>query len=623
VDTTLSDPLVGRVIDGRYRVESLLARGGMATVYQALDTRLDRSVALKVMHSSLVGDPDFVSRFIREAKSAARLSHPNVVAVYDQGTDAGHVFLTMEHVEGRTLRDVLRSRLRLRPGDALDVLKPVLAALGAAHRAGIVHRDVKPENVLIATDGRVKVADFGLARAATTTSHHTSGVLIGTVAYLAPEQVERGIADARSDVYAAGVMLYELLTGRPPFVGESAIAVAYQHVHADVPPPSRGAPGIPPEIDALVAQATARDPDLRPADASRFLAEVARVAPSGGAQGVPITPVDPQPVAFSSTMVVGLPPNLPERPEPIAPTEPPAPGQRRDRRRRSRRGPLALALVLLLTAGVAGVAWWYGSGPGTWARAPGLIKMSKADATRKATDLGFQVAFGPAAFSENIARDHVVTTNPGGGTRIEKGGLITVTLSKGPERYAVPSLRNRGQGAAERLLGGSKLVLGKRAEAYDSKIRKGRVIASEPKAATKVKRGTPVNILVSKGDLPNVTGQEVERARQELQDAGLKVAVTEEFSAEVPPRQVVSQNPDGGTVRVGSTVKLVVSKGPELVFVPRVIGFPVEQAEQILRDAGLKPSAQRLPFGPGNVVAQQPEGGTQRPRGSTVRLAVL
>jgi len=614
VDTTLSDPLVGRVLDGRYRVESLLARGGMATVYQALDTRLDRAVALKVMHSSLVGDPDFVSRFIREAKSAARLSHPNVVAVYDQGTDAGHVFLTMEHVDGRTVRDVLRSRVRLRPDEALDVLEPVLAALGAAHRAGIVHRDVKPENVLIANDGRVKVADFGLARAATTTSHHTSGMLIGTVAYLAPEQVERGIADARSDVYAAGIMLYELLTGRAPFVGESAIAVAYQHVHADVPPPSQAASGIPPEIDALVARATARDPDRRPSDASRFLAELTRVAPSDRRPGVPITPVDSQPAAFSSTMIVG---------PPLTSPGPPAPARRRDRRKRPSRGLLALALVLLLTAGVAGVAWWFGSGPGTWARAPGLVKMSKAAAVQKATGLGFQVAFASAAFSENIVRDHVVTTDPAGGARIEKGGLITVTLSKGPERYAVPSLRNRGPGAAERLLAGSNLVLGKRVEAYDSKIGPGRVVGSAPKAGTKVKRSTPIDIVVSKGDLPDVTGQEVDRARQTLREAGLRVEVKEEFDTRVPTRQVVSQDPDGGAVRVGSTVTLVVSKGPELVFVPRVIGFPVEQAEQILRDAGLEPSVHRLPFGQGNVVAQQPEGGKQRPRGSPVRLAVL
>jgi serine/threonine-protein kinase len=607
VDTTLSDPLVGRVLDGRYRVEALLARGGMAAVYHALDTRLDRTVALKVMHSSLVGDPEFVSRFIREAKSAARLSHPNVVAVYDQGTDAGHVFLTMEYVEGRTLRDLLRSRLRLTPHEALAVLEPVLAALGAAHRAGIVHRDVKPENVLLADDGRVKVADFGLARAASTTSQHTSGVLIGTVAYLAPEQVERGIADARSDVYAAGIMLYELLTGRPPFEGESAIAVAYQHVHADVPPPSLAAPGIPAEIDTLVTRATARDPDLRPADASEFLAEFGHL-PRAAVETAPTPPTPP----YGSTMVVPL---LPE-------TMPAAPPARR-RRRRVSSGPLALALVLLLTALIAGVAWWFGSGPGNWTRAPGLIKLSKIDAERMATALGFRVTYTQAVFSESITRDHVVSTDPKGGARIEKGGLITITLSRGPERYAVPDLSGRSLSAARRMLADRHLELGKRIEAYNGKTKQGRIIATQPEAATKVRRGTSVEVVVSRGDLPNVTGQDIGSARQALLTAGLEVKVDEEFSDQAPARQVVSQDPYGGTVLVGATVTLVVSKGPELVFVPRVVGFPVEQAEQIIRDAGLEPRVQRLPFGQGDVVAQQPEGGQRRPRGSVVRLAVL
>jgi eukaryotic-like serine/threonine-protein kinase len=233
VDTTVRDPLVGQVLDGRYRVESRLARGGMATVYEAVDERLDRTIALKVMHPGLAEDEQFVSRFIREAKAAARLSHPNVVAVFDQGADGGHVFLAMEYVAGRTLRDLMREHGRLSPRQALEVLEPVLAALGAAHHAGIVHRDVKPENVLLADDGRVKVADFGLARAVTSSTSHTatSGILMGTVAYLSPEQVERGVADQRSDVYAAGILLYEMLTGVKPYDGETAIQVAYRHVH--------------------------------------------------------------------------------------------------------------------------------------------------------------------------------------------------------------------------------------------------------------------------------------------------------------------------------------------------------------------------------------------------------
>ncbi len=256
-----SDPMVGRVLDGRYRIGPRIARGGMASVYEATDIRLDRTVAVKVMHPGLGDDDEFAARFVREARSAARLSHPNVVAVFDQGDDEDTVFLAMELVDGHTLRDVIRKEAPMPPARALALIEPVLSALAAAHRAGLIHRDVKPENVLIADDGRIKVADFGLARAVSTETQHTAtgGVLIGTVSYLAPELVVDGRADARADVYAAGVVLYELLTGAKPHEGESPIQVAYKHVHEDVPPPSRLAPGLPAYVDALVARATARD----------------------------------------------------------------------------------------------------------------------------------------------------------------------------------------------------------------------------------------------------------------------------------------------------------------------------------------------------------------------------
>ena len=278
MDRTVADPMSGRLRDGRYRVGPRIARGGMATVYEATDLRLDRVCALKVMHAGLGEDDDFAGRFVREARAAARLSHPNVVAVFDQGDDDGTLFLAMEYVPGHTLRDLVRKEAPMPPAKALSLLDPVLSALAAAHRAGLIHRDVKPENVLLADDGRVKVADFGLARAVSAETQHTAtgGVLIGTVSYLSPELVVDGRADARSDVYAAGVVLYEMLTGRKPHEGESPIQVAYKHVHEDVPPPSRSTPGIPPYVDALVARATARDRDFRPADARELLHQVRR-----------------------------------------------------------------------------------------------------------------------------------------------------------------------------------------------------------------------------------------------------------------------------------------------------------------------------------------------------------
>src|SRR5690348_14449340 len=281
----------GRLLEGRYRIGPRIARGGMASVYEATDIRLDRTVAVKVMHPGLGDDDDFAARFVREARAAARLTHPNVVGVFDQGDDDGTVFLVMELVPGHTLRDVIRKESPLPPSRALAVLDPVLSALAAAHRAGLILRDVKPENVLIADDGRVKVADFGLAKAVSADTQHTAtgGVLIGTVSYLAPELVVDGRADARADVYAAGVVLYELLTGRKPHEGASPIQVAYKHVHEDVPSPSTVVPDLPAYVDALVARATARDRSHRPADARVLLHQVHRVRQALD-EGVPDDP---------------------------------------------------------------------------------------------------------------------------------------------------------------------------------------------------------------------------------------------------------------------------------------------------------------------------------------------
>src|SRR5580692_3681120 len=271
MESAPADMLTGRMLDRRYHVRSRIAHGGMATIYLATDTRLDREVALKVMHADLARDAEFVGRFIGEAKSVARLSHQNIVAVYDQGADGQYLFLAMEYVPGRTLRALLRERGWLPWQEALGVIDPVLAGLAAAHQAGIAHRDVKPENVLITDDGRVKVVDFGLARASAAVGNTRSGMIIGSVSYIAPEQVIGALTDARTDVYAVGIVLFEMLSGRQPFTGETPLAVAYAHVNSDVPVVSTVVGGIPPGVDQLVRAATGRDPRQRPADAGAFL----------------------------------------------------------------------------------------------------------------------------------------------------------------------------------------------------------------------------------------------------------------------------------------------------------------------------------------------------------------
>ena len=429
------DSLVGHLLDERYDVLARVARGGMATVYQAHDRRLDREVALKVMHPHLADDPTFVSRFVSEARSAARLSHPNVVQVFDQGDDGDVLYLAMEFLAGRTLRDVVADRRVLTPREALSVFEPVLSALSAAHRAGIVHRDIKPENVVLTDDGRVKVADFGLARAVSGSATQT-GSMIGTVAYLAPELVMHGSADARSDVYAAGIMLFEMLTGRQPFPGDLPMQIAYRHVHEDVPPPSSSVPELDPALDQLVLAATRRAPDERPDDAAVYLTLAQQVHAGLPSDQLDHRPAAPAPTAAvatgpgfgrvsGATQVLQAGPDGGPGPGPLGPDGGPGASGRipvsmtqalpevaalrkararagRDDadawsqkhaeilglvERRRRRGTVLLVSVLAASAVLGLVVWWW-AGPGSYDTTPGLTNLTVAEATTALTKKG-------------------------------------------------------------------------------------------------------------------------------------------------------------------------------------------------------------------------------------------
>jgi serine/threonine-protein kinase len=635
MDTAVSDPLVGRMIDGRYHVEGRIARGGMAAVYYAVDTRLDRPVALKVMHAGLSDDQQFVHRFIGEAKTAARLSHPNVVGVFDQGTYEGLVYLAMEYVEGRTLREILGEYGPLTPRQAFGVLEPVLAALGAAHQAGLVHRDVKPENILLADDGRVKVADFGLARATTQATAQTSdGILLGTVAYLSPEQVSRGVSDLRSDVYSAGIVLYEMLTGQKPFTGESSMEIAYQHVHQDVPAPSEKVPSLSPRVDAIVARATRRDPAQRPADAAAMLAELTGVAQrmsdaeldAGGAKAdrhasnEPVTrqmaPVDGQPAAdedgAEQTAVV------PARQRASAR------GSSRARKSRQRRiGTLiAVAGAALL---VTGFAWWLSSGAKT--NVPNVRGMTQAAATKAVQDAGLKVQVSEPVFSEDVQPGLVAGSEPTPGSRVDRGSAVILHLSKGPERHEVPDLRGKTTAQAQQLLAGQSLKVGKITRAFSTSVPKNRITSTDPAAGEEVRRNTAIALVVSKGpepvEVPVVTGRNVTEATQILQQAGFRVTTRTAASDNVARDLVISQKPSGGNAPRGSSVELTVSTGPPLVTVPDVRNKQVRQAQQLLEGAGLRVSILRLPGGPGIVLAQSPGPGSQAPKGSTVRISVF
>ncbi len=632
VDVTVADPLVGRLLDGRYAVRSRIARGGMATVYLALDQRLDREVAVKVMHAWLVEDEDFVHRFTREARSAARLNHHGIVQVFDQGFNDGIAFLAMEYVPGRTLRDLMRERGPMTAAEALDLLEPALDALAAAHRAGIVHRDIKPENVLIADDGRVKVADFGLARAVGAgTSHSQTGVLLGTVSYLAPEQVERGIADARSDVYAAGVVLFELLTGSKPFAGDTPVQVALQHVSSRVPPPSSRAAGIDPALDDLVLLAAARNPDDRPADARELLMavrETRRLLSAGALDRRPTPqpgfalPSAPEAATDAVTGVHdGHDRTMALSPVTAAVAIPPA------RRTPRRRGRIALLVILLIAALLGAGGWYVGAGPGAYLRVPTVVGLSQADAEAALSARGLRDEV-TTDYSESVAKGDVISAEPGDGQQVRKGGTVQLVVSKGPERYPVPRLAGMSEDAARKALADAKLTTGTVTRAFSNTVPDGSVVSSSVPAGQRVKPGTSVGLVVSRGREPvalaDWVGKPAAEASAALKQSGLKVTTTSTYDDKVAKGSVVSQKPGSGTVFKGDTVRLVVSRGPRLVKVPDVVGEQVEVATKQLEALGFTVELRKILGGYfGSVRAQNPDGGTQAPKGATITLTVV
>ncbi|MGI8880513.1 MAG: Stk1 family PASTA domain-containing Ser/Thr kinase [Jatrophihabitans sp.] len=676
METATADPLVGHVLEGRYRIQQRLARGGMSTVYAAMDERLDRQVAVKVMAASLSGDPAFVDRFSREARAAAKLSHVNAVSVYDQGSDAGKVFLVMELVRGRTLRDLLHERDHLSPAEAVSVMEPVLAALAAAHRAGLVHRDVKPENILLADDGVVKVAEFGLARAVVADASSTrTGLMMGTVAYSSPEQFRNGDVDTRSDVYSAGIVLFELLTGRTPFEGGDAMAVAYQHVHSDVPRPSSLRRGLTGPLDDLVTEATSRDPSGRPADAGALLAALHDVR---RALRLPVLPVPRRPRGPQrNSPPVQSPGGRPATPAPagrdaagrtqqidrageqratapqqrgtsdvhhtmVAPTVPPAGSARlptvnnpsrpaKPRRRRRWVRTLVGAVVLLLVCAAIGFgSWWFASG--RYRAVPDVQDRSTSAASKILRSHGFKVATDDPVLSDTVTKGMVVRTDPGTGVRVHRGGTVHLVPSGGPHLFVVPDVRNKTRALAQDAL--ADLVAARVKVEYpplaDDTVPAGSVIRTDPVAGVSVRSGTTVSVYVSTGPpiltVPDETGKAQNDASDALTALGFKVSVTLEFSDTAPTGQVIRQTPKGTSkLRKFKTVGLVVSKGQDLVEIPVIPRLdPVAEARTQLEALGFKVAVSKS-FGgeSGLVVGVDPAPGKKIKRGSTVTLYVI
>ena len=632
--------LIGEIIDGRYQLTRVVGSGGMATIYAAIDLRLDRQVAVKIMHSHLAQDEQFVSRFIREAKAAASLSHPNIVAVLDQGWNQGGspcVFIVMELIEGATLRDYLIEQGSLSPERALSIITPVASALAAAHKLGIVHRDIKPENILVSKEGRIKIADFGLARGALLGNTMTaeSSVILGSVSYLSPEQVQRGVADAKSDIYSLGIVLFEILTGQKPYQGEDPVQVAIKHVNERVPAPSTLKPGLSVEIDQLVLSATDIDPDKRPRDAVVMLEKLRELSEK----------LDPRKRQLS--LELDLPPlaikeagkrdsakrlrrdkdrevEIPKNQEAAVKKEKSSSIAKKALSKRVKRNRQIAALIAI----ALGIGIWYVIvGPGSKVIVPSLAGLTVKEATSELADLGLDLKVEREEFSEDIPENRVINSSPAGGGRISPDGTVEVTISKGKERYIVPTLQGLKIEIAEGLISDNNLVVGEIIEEFSSEFPKGFIMRSSPAAGERIKRDSQVTLYLSKGveqvGVSSYQGKSGEQALNELTEAGFEVETKYVFSEDLPIGAVVSQIPSGGDIDKGSVITLTVSKGSQFVFIPNVFSLSEAKAIDTLKDLDLKVVVKKVGNKKTKVVTNiSPKVGDKVKRGSTVTITV-
>jgi len=640
--------LTGELIDGRYQLIRHMASGGMATIYEGLDTRLDRKVAVKVMHPHLAQDEQFVERFIREAKASAALSHPNIVSVQDQGWNQNGtpaVFLVMELVEGHTLREYLNEQGALSVASGIQFLLPVLSALSAAHKLGIVHRDIKPDNILISKEGRIKIADFGLAKGPLlgTTMTAESSIVLGSVSYLSPEQVQRGIADARSDVYSAAITAFEIFTGEKPYAGEEPIQIAYMHVNERVPLMSTKRSGIPPELDQLIYRATNSDPDARPRDASEFhqsLTLIAQALDPNQKQlslelDIPIAPMRPASkkpnrrerarIEKEETVALNKRENTNENSKTESKENTAQIRKRKKISKRVRRNRY-IAAGLAIALGIFG--WYALVGPGSKVVVPSIVGATQEEALGALSPLGLTLLISEKRFDEEISEGQIIESDPAGGGKVDAGGQVRAIISKGAERYLIPSLVGLTPEAAVNLLAKSPIKVGDLTEIFNDQTPKGFVISSSPAAGEKVKRDAVVDLLISKGietiDVTSYVGKSADQAINELTEGGFDVETVDQFSESVLAGAVITQVPSGGTpLAKGTKITLTVSKGSQYVFIPNVFSLTEAKARAALSDLELKVVVKKIGVKKVKAVTNiSPKVGTKVKRGSTVTITV-
>jgi len=624
----------GEIIGGRYEIIELLGSGGMANVYRAHDPHLGRDVAIKVLADRYTADPAFVERFRREASAAAQLNHPNIVQVFDRGETDGTYFIVMEYLTGPDLKSLIRTRGALPPLEAIDYAQQILAALAAAHRRDVIHRDIKPQNVMLASDGLLKVTDFGIARAGAESEMTEAGSVIGTAQYLSPEQAHGGELTSASDCYSAGIVLYEMLTGRVPFDGERPVVVAMKQINEPPVPPSTYEPDIPPALEAVVMTALAKRPSERYRSAEEFSAALSDVRrqldpASTGQHTMILGAAAGEAAAQTALMAASTPPSQPTATAPLAASPATAAARPPAKKKRNRTTMIVIALIVVL--GIAAVAAVLlvsrSSGSSNQVTVPtDIAGQSVSAAQAELTALGLKTATKDVP-SSVANKGLAVSTDPAGGQSVKKGSTVTINVGGGPKTTSVPNVVGLSQSAATTALqnaGFSVLVL----TAPSSSVATGNVISQSPAAATQLAPQQSVTITVSSGaSVPNVVGKSLSSASQLLKSAGLVVGtVTDQSSSSVANGDVIAQNPSAGTSsQAGASVDLVVSTGPATAAVPSVIGLTSSAAAANLRSAGFSPVAETAYSSSapaGTVFAQTPAAGTSLAQGATVRYTV-
>lgn len=615
------------LFSGRYKVINRAGSGGMADVFRAEDTVLNRTVAIKMLHPQFARDENFVARFRREAQSAAALNHPNIVNIYDWGSHDGTYFIVMEFLEGENLKQIINREGALSPDTAIKITSRVCDALEFAHIHDIVHRDIKPHNIVISKDGTVKVTDFGIARAGSSTMTQT-GSILGTATYISPEQAQGTVVGKESDVYSLGIVLYETLTGRVPFEGESPVAVAFKQVHEPPPPPRSINPNIPADLETIILKATAKEPGDRYLSAAEMKSDLTRCT-----QGLPVRASVP-PVEEKTLVMPG--PPVPRIPKPTT-ESPVSAAQRVKTKRRERRkkkfiwallivSPLVILMTLLILLATTDL---FSSLGVEKIAVPNVKDKSLGEARKILADQDLKLTIKSRVSDDVVAAGNIISQEPEWGQKIDKGSAVEVVVSKGTGKIEVPDVVGKTEAQATYILAKENLELGKVSREHGD-APEDEVTDQEPVAGTKVKKGAEVNITVSKGEatvkVPDAVGKTSKEAGTLLGQAGLKMNQVEESSSTVDEGEIIRQTPSGGTsVKKGSSVKIVVSTGPETVTVPGLVGKSETDAVAQLEESGLKsqvtPTSSAL-ADKDKVLSQDPASGTEVDKNSTVTITV-